>query len=383
MLKLNKTSRLTVERLPPTEFGRTLRTLIREQWKTQASFAEAAGVDETWVSSVIRGRQEHLTYAGLQALLAGFQAANLKDQLYEAWLSTYAPLPSGRETPDVWSSDREIVSFARSVHELISGGRALETFKTLGRLWQSLKHDPERRAATLAAGRAFVEAAQQLDRIAVALQVCDELVGLARPSMEPADLTRALWLRGVSLRLVRPRVVVAAESAFGDLIGHLEDWQPRSAEEREIHREFTHVAMRDRVLSALDLVRAGQAEADVLMPRVRVLVERSKELEDAAWVGLAGEVAARGLIAAGRPDEAGGLLRQAARCATTKVNELKVLVSEIQLLMATGQRREAEGRLGVALDLADGYCLVHHRQKLAGIQRRLEAPTAARSFSVK
>jgi hypothetical protein len=369
-----------MERLPPTEFGRVLRALVREQWGTQIRFAQEIGFDETWVAKVIRGDQESLTYASLQRLLSGLKGTERQERLYQAWLTTYAPSPGANQAPDSWDSDETIVAYAGSVHELISGGKVLETYQALGRLWKALAQDPKRQHARLAVGSAYVETAQQLDRISVALSVSQEMIATARSMMEPALMARALWLRGVSLRLVRPRKLAAVEKAFCDLSHFLSAWHPASAQEREIHSGFSHVLLRDQVLSAIDIVQAGKADKEVLARRTRVLLDRSTELEQVAETGLANEVAARAMIVAGMPDDAVPSLHVAAKCAVDKVCELKVIISQVQLLQATGDVAQASDRLGVALDLADEYRLVHHRQKLASIQRGLETLSGTRVF---
>lgn len=369
-----------MERLPSSFFGRTLRNLVREHWGTQARFAEAASVGNTWVTKVIRGDQESLTYPSLQKLLAGFDSPSQKDELYQAWLETYAPSPVDRCVPEVWASDGQITEYASSVHDLISAGKVLPTFKALGFLWRSLKNDPKRQEAALRVGNAYIDTANQLDRILVALEVGHDMATIARSKIEPAWMAKSLWLQGVSMRLVRPRNVARAESALADFAAYVSGWQPSSSQGRAVHTYLTQAAARDCVLCALDAVNEGMASPSILVHRIAELRNRIEWIDDEAEIGLGNEVVARALIATGRIDEAAKPLAAARALVRSKANELKVLICRIQLLASSGEAQEAEKLLHHALNLADEFSLVHHRIKLSALQQRLQYSAAAMSF---
>ncbi len=346
----------------------------------RARFAEANRIPYTWVTKIIRGHAEGLTYPSFLGLVAAFEKPADKDQLYEAWLETYAPSPIQQLVPELWSADEEVIAYARMVHEQISAGSVLQTFKSLGYLWNGLKEQPRRSQAALEVGSAYIEAAQQLDRIGVALGVCHDLQLIARLQGGQAWQAQSLWLQGLTLRLVRPRQLIAAEKGLIKFGQYLAAWQPLSALEGRQHQKYLLIAARDHVLSGLDLFWAKQVDVAALSSRITILEVESQNADSPEEVGLASEVIARARVASGSLDEAARALAIAGKNVSTTANQLKVRLCQIQLLVASGESDLARSRIEQALDQADQFRLVHQRQKLSIIQRQLDMLPPGRSY---
>ena len=360
-----------LEKLPPTAFGRTLRTMIRENWATQASFAEKVAVDNSWITKVIRGDQESLTYSSLQKLLSGISRPIESEELYEAWLETYAPSPIDRKVPTQWSTDEQIIQYAASVHDLISAGKVLSTFQALMNLWRHLEQRPDRDETALDVGHALVHAANQLDRVGVSLRISDAMVKRAVSVREPAWTAISLWLRCVSLRHLRPRAIERVEASFNDFGRYLDDWQPASENGKKVRREIVQSFLRDDVLAGIDALKERKADSRCQFERIESLRSRAKEVESSVELGLAYEVLARALVATSRVEEAIEPLRMARKLAESNANQLKVQICRVQLLAADGQPQEAQAELDRAVEIADAFHLVHHRHKLATIEQDL------------
>jgi hypothetical protein len=283
--------------------------------------------------------------------------------------------------PDQWSSDEEIIHYALSVHDLISAGKALSTFHSLGSLWKQLGTTPGRTCAMLEVGHAFIDTANQLDRISVSLRVSKEMREIAIATREPAWVATSLWLSSVSSRHLRPRSLDFVEDSFSTFGGYLSDWQPASPEGRAAKQEFAQFFRRDHVLAGLDMLKEQVASESFVNSRIAALQSQASELNTQTEIGLANEVITRALVATGRVDEAIEPLRIAKANVNSRANQLKFRICHIQLLAADGQPQEAQAALEKAVDFADSFHLVHHRHKLATIQLSLMAGKE-RSFSL-
>lgn len=370
-----------MERLPPTSFGRALRTLIRENWGTQAKFAEQVAVNNSWITKVIRGDQEGLTYSSLQRLLEGFHRRSDREELYESWRETYAPSPLDCNVPDQWSRNDQIVDYALSVHELISASKALPTFRVLTALWRHLESQTNRRRAAFEVGHALIDVANQLDRIAVSLKVSSQMKELSLASREPAWVAISLWLQSVSARHLRPRDLNRAEESFATFGKYLSDWWPASVTDRATKRGIVQCYLRDRLLVGLDILQEQKAGCEAIQGRIEALRNTVRELEEPSQIGLANEVLARALVAIGKIDEAIEPLKVAKINTSSRANQLKIQICRIQLLSADGQPQEAQATWDRAVDFTDEFHLIHHRHKLATMRPTLTAETS-RSFSL-
>jgi hypothetical protein len=324
-----------------------------------------------WVAKVIRGEQENLTYSSLEKLLAGFSSPDDKELLYQTWLETYAPSPAQQFAPDIWSQDEQIFAYAQSVHEQISAGKVLQAYRSFGTLWNHLKSRPYRWASALATGHAYIHTANQLDRPFVSLAVLEDMTRIATEAEEPAWKGQTLWLRGVSLRLVRPQVFDEFESEFSNLADYLGSWRPTSVEGKQDHRELSQAYARDSLLSGLDALNANLTGKAILSTRIKALGKSIENLEATESIGLASEVLARALIVSDQTDEASKRLEVAKKFAASRANQLKVRITKLQLHLAIGDQQVANERLESTLNFADKYCLVHQRNKLALIEQKM------------
>ena len=137
---------------------------------------------------------------------------------------------------------------------------------------------------------------------------------------------------------------------------------------------------RGRILSGLDGVKAGLAGPTFLESRIKTLRSRASEAFEESEIGLANEVLARALIALGQVDQAVEPLGIASRFAKSRANQLKAGICNVQLLLADGQKPEAEKALDKAIDYADQFSLVHHRQKLADLNLAIQSSTPSTHF---
>ena len=366
-----------MERLPATAFGRTLRLLIREVWGTQSRFAEEIHLDTTWITKVIRGDQESLTYASLEKIMEGFALPEEQERLYASWLESYAPSPVARGDIDPWSSDEDLLAYASSVHNRISAGKVLSTHRTLGIVWQSLEKLPRRLPVKMAIGHAYVDTANQLERIPASLKVCQTLVDMAIRSGEPPLIANTLWIQGVSFRLARPQIIRQADAKLISLADYLVHWEPASIDELKVKSTFEQICARDLVLSGLDAVKSNLASKEFLQARVARLEKNLDQIENLNELGLAHEVLARAFTSMGELGKASKSLHFASQHVHTQANRLKVLIGNVQLLHADRQEHKAQEILEEAIDFADEFSLVHHRQKLSKLQSVIEASGAA------
>lgn len=360
-----------MERLPPSVFGRTLRSLIRAHWSSQSAYAQAIGVSDSWIAKVVRGTQESVTYATLERLLTGFTSSHEKKELYQSWLETFAPSPLYLESPAAWSSDEVLIEYALNVHNLISAGAILPTYQALNSLWHFRQDQAPSGYATLSIGSALVEAANHLDRIDKSLEVAAQLQKRASSSSEPALLATTLWQRGVTLRHLRPRRVALAEAQLTDLQVFLDSWQPSGMQSKERKKDLGGAVQRDLLLAGLDTVKEGHLNPKLLTPQVIAMERNLKELDEPDQVGLATEVLARALCSMGEYDRAMDCLSRARPLMNSKVNELKLLIGQIQIFLAIGKPSNASKLWEEAANLADQFNLIHHRIKLGELQLQI------------
>lgn len=368
-----------MERLPPTSFGRELRSLIRETWKTQKRFAEAIGVDETWVAKVIRGDQESLTYASFTRMLVGFPLLAEQERLYLAWVSTFAPSPAETNVPTGGSLDEELIRFARSVHDRISAGRLNSTHKLLSQVWDDLQKSGRTAEVRLALGEALVQTAQHLDRIDLARRLSIELFEIARSENDPGWMARTLWLGGVTARLQRPRNLGEADQSLADLASYLESWRPKGADSLRLREELRRTQRRDHVLSAGDIAR-GLGSTHLLSKRVASLESRTSEVSEPAEQALTAEVLARSHIVLGQLDSAENWLKRSdiAVAGNAGTHKVKRLICAVQLSLAMSRIEQAEELLWSAADTIERFGFVHHRVKLATLEHQVRAAAPGR-----
>lgn len=361
---MSENSRKAVERPAPTAFGRALKQLIREVWGSQSAFAAHLAVDESWIAKLVRTPDPRLSHASLARLVVGFPSASQREALYRAWIATCAPSPMDEDLASFGPGQAAV--FASEVHDRISAGRVVQTRNALLDLWKRFGPGSGDIATAFALGEALVDCSNQLDRIGTSFQVCGALDEMCRPSEEPERSVRALWLRGVTSRLVRPRRIAQAEAAFdlaAECLGSARSGMPG-------YDGLAIALARDRLLGALDAFLAGGDGADFLasrLSRFEALCERAAG-ED---VALGIEVRARALVALNRLDEASDLLETATGLPATSANMVKRDVCRIQLLWQAGERIEAGDLFESSLDVADRLALVHHRTKLAALGRRM------------
>ncbi|MBI5708231.1 MAG: helix-turn-helix transcriptional regulator [Armatimonadetes bacterium] len=361
-----------MERLPPTTFGRSLRTLIRERFGTQARLAHELGVDASWITKVVRGSQEGLSYSSLQRILEAFSRPSDKDLLYEAWRESFAPSPT-ELAPSIWDGDERIYGYCGTVPELISAGKAIVAFRALQPIWSALQTRPARSEGALRVGHSLVDVANQLDRPSVSLEVAAKMREIALLKRELGWVATALGLESVSLRHLRPRRLAIAEGSFHRFGAYLQDWQPVSVEGRSRRTGLVRALSRDQLLVGLDAVQEGTREAEGLALRITNLESQLRDTPEGPELGLASEVLARTLVASGQLERAARALTTAARHTDSRANEVKVLICRAQLHIADGQLGEVEALLGKAAGFADEWTLIHHRHKIAEINRSLNA----------
>lgn len=353
-----------MERAPPTEFGRALRRLIREVWGSQSAFALAAFVDESWIAKLIRCPEPRLSRASLERLLVCLPRPSHREELYAAWLATCAPSPLDIDWRDLDALGA--LRLASEVHDRISSGRVVETRTALLGLWERFGPSRGDLATAFAVGEPLIDCSNQLDRVACSLRVCAELDSACSPSEEPLRTAKALWLRGVSTRLLRPRRAVEAAGAL-DLASEFA-LSLKSAGCPGLP-ELKAAMERDQTLALLDLYRAGNVEPGKLARRAERLQGISERL-DASEAGLAKEVRARVLVALGRYDEAETDLCEAHAMVSGAANLLKIEICRMELFWETGEREDAERTFDTLLNRADTLALAHHRAKLSSLGRR-------------
>ena len=363
-----------MERLPSTEFGRTLRALAREEYGNQAAYARRLSIDPSRITQLVRGLDERPTYPLIETLMGGFALAESKQRLYEAWLASYAPSPLDQATPEPWDSDEQIQHFAWQMYVLVPAGRSLSVFQSLQRLWRALEPDPRRFRSALLVGRTLCEISYDLDRPLVGFGVSQRMLRIAQSASDAEWMAMSWWLESLAVRLSYPDQIDRADRLLGHLASFLSDWNPTGVGKSK-RAEMIQAVKRDAVLIGWTAESQRKESAQSMIGhRVQPLQDSIPSLENPLSVGLAYEAVARAQLLVGSFDDAAESLAagQAAMGNASPQNQLKFLISELRLRLATNEHRHLWDRYSAGLDLADAHGLVHYRHRLRGLQLDIE-----------
>ncbi len=167
-------------------FGLTLKDAISEEFGSSKAFAIAMGVSPGRISQLVQG-PEDINPQTLGKVLSAFKTWSLQEQIHEAWIQEFAPLPLAH------LDSRAILQQIANIGDKLSPQRALKLALSARKqeldpeLWQLLT---ER----------IVHLNQRLMRTASALRVLKGMENRAKVNKEQVHASTALWMRCNVLR---------------------------------------------------------------------------------------------------------------------------------------------------------------------------------------
>ena len=167
-------------------FGPTLKEAIAEEFGSSKAFAVALGVSPGRVSQLVLGPEE-INPQTLGKVLAAFRRVTLQEQIHNAWVHEFAPLP-------VAELDSRVV-----LHQISCVGDKLSPRRALKLAIAARKQESDPELWQMLTER-IVHLNQRLLRPTAALRALDGMEKRAKVNQEQVHAATALWMRGNVLR---------------------------------------------------------------------------------------------------------------------------------------------------------------------------------------
>jgi transcriptional regulator with XRE-family HTH domain len=362
-------------------FGTVLRSLIEQEYGTQEECARKLGQTRGWISQAMS--KGNLTHTSLIKILNAFPDPAHQDQLYRAWRATHAPAPAVLSAQELLRDNDQRDAFLRGGPYHYEHGRAQGVLRMALALWSDGGLRASDASAAFRAARLAIDCSYLLDRPALGLRLCEDLLDWSRARQEPHWVATALWLRSLGLR------ALSSASHLGqlaeDLPSYLSQWQPRSPKETLAHRQLQVTLRRDRLVALWQKATYGQSAAGELTAHVKTYLDGLRDCDDSIARGLGFEVASRAWALRGHIDAAHECL-DASRAligGLTPLVDAKLQMSSLRVEIAEGSLAGAERTLGAARLHAERFHLPHYQRQAAVFEETLYLAELARSSRTK
>jgi hypothetical protein len=350
-------------------FEQALRSLIGERHDSASNFAETLGLSSGRVSQLLAGTETALSYRSLQLLLTAFPSAIDQERLYAAWQRSYALSPRQSLVLTEQAED-QVRSYITGALDLAPGNPDA-VLAQVSALWRQLINDERDFELLMATGRAYAEVCFLVSRRFIGLRIAGQMLQLAVRRQEPRWVTTALWLQAVGARPLLPTHPTLATKAFASLSQYLVAWHPLSSPDRVIRQDIERALARDQVLLSWEQQRNFGGYEDAIRADLGTLQRGIVETDDQSGLALAKGVEARAYTALGEFDLAYQSLSEARAADGSPLMRLKTDISEIRLLIAEGDRRQAAEQLGPTMAFATEQRLLHYQLELVQLDHTI------------
>ena len=345
-------------------FGEVLRDAIREEFKSNKRFAEAAGKTEGRVSQVING-PEVPEMATLDWVLDTFESAGLKEQIRRAWLDEFArPAFESTDLEDAEEVLRQINGLADQDPRLaLKFAEEVRSRVTDAEAWQQTTERIVHLRLRLASPGSAAAAITEMER-------------RAQVRNDSLDLLSALWMRGIALRnleSVPAKTLIATHQKAAEFA---EAFLPSDGAVRKKWQNRRLQMDRDFALHVLSLHERKRLDEAPLRFALQSVDRSIQDGDDPAFYYMGMEVRARIELALGMvvkaEDTVDEIREQGLKYGAEVVEKTEITAARI--LAARNEKEEAIEKLR---NIAD-YCLErtnlhHHRTADQLVLRLVEA----------
>jgi len=230
----------------PESFGAALRAAIKAEYGTNKEFALALGFkNASSVTHFISGPDE-VTPKTLRRIVETFSSPALQDRIHRAWIREFTPIP---DLPEGISPEE----FLSKVQDLFEAGlirRALATGN------KRLRQAQDPREWHLIADRVF-QLNLRLERVSHAWQIRNAAEEKALELGSGTEIIAALAMRGTALRATDAATPGSLREAHAHTLSFLEQWEPKTPEEKERRRSRLASIWREYALCILSMQDKG------------------------------------------------------------------------------------------------------------------------------
>jgi len=348
--------------------------LIGSEFGSSAAFSEAVGLSPERISQLRSGRETSVSYRSLRTLLSGFRTVEARQQLYEAWLHTYAPAPVDQELFCANADLGVVDDYLNAAYPAMESGRVREVFQTCRKLFHRLSRDASAFELIGQAARLGALAAFAIDRRVDGINLARELEDLAASAREHRWRAVAIWLQALGTRTLVEATLVASVAAYQRLDDFLAAWTPFDEVGQHEHHHLEHCSARDQILLTLRwLNKAGEGGRELLQAQVRSLNDLLEDCESGESLATGTEVRARAETILNLHDQAATSLSDSQSLAryATPIHPIKIQLASARLAVVQGDSARALRLLTTILDRCEERGLVHYHNQAVRLQEQI------------
>ncbi len=353
-------------------FGVVLRRIIDAEFGSQEAFAQALGKSAAWVNQLVSGAAASVTYPTVRSLMDAVRSSVMRDELYEAWRSTFAPAPAELPTK-AELTEEGIAPFVEGAPHTASMGSIVAMYREAIRLWTGVRSMPDRIDLVFAVGRVVCELCFALGRRGQGLRLAGELEARCREAQYPFGVAHALWLQGLAKQELLRGTSDELYATHKPLRQYLALWRPESEKDRTAHFHLEQSLTRDSGTLAFNLLMAGKGDEAFVQSRLAELQKMNASLSEAVGVSLGKTTEAKLQAALGETDLAWDALTAAAKALPQKSpnDQARFLVQEIRLYLQDRDLPRATRSLSTLHDLTEEHSLLHYKARALELEQAL------------